>query len=124
MQQIVTPRRGGQAVVGGRGRVGGITQKPARRDRPAAPKGPTGMRALVAYLPWVGRLVLAVIVGLLLFAGYRAAASANFFQVKNVDVTGTVRVSPDEVRALVRRDVGRTGVWNADVKAIRGELEE
>jgi cell division protein FtsQ len=89
-----------------------------------APKGPTGLRAVVVYLPWVGRLVLAVIVGLLLFAGYRAAASANFFQIKSIDVTGTVRVSPDEVRALVRRDIGHTGVWNADVKALRTELEE
>ncbi|MEO6390712.1 MAG: hypothetical protein ABIP75_02600, partial [Pyrinomonadaceae bacterium] len=97
MQQIVNPRQSGRAVVGGRKNVGGITQRPVRRDRPgAAPaQAKFDLRSAITYLPWVGRIVLVVIAGLLLFAGYRAAASANFFRVKSVDITGTQRVTPD-----------------------------
>lgn len=126
MQQIVNSRPGGRAVVGGRKNVGGITQRPVRRDRPGAAqaKAKFDLRSAITYLPWVGRIVLVVIAALLLFAGYRAAASANFFRVKNVDITGTQRVTPDEIQAIVRRDTQHTGVWNADVAAIRTDIEQ
>ena len=124
MQQIVTPRRG-QAVVGGRGRVAGLPQRPARRDRPVASqvKSKTDLRSMIGYLPWIGRIVLLLVLGLSLFAGYRAAASAKFFEIKSIDVTGTSRVSSDEVRAVVQHTAAG-GVWTADVTTLRAELEQ
>ena len=44
------------------------------------------------------KLVLAIVIGVLVFAGYRAAASASFFQVRNVEVQGTSRLQPDEFK--------------------------
>lgn len=124
MQQIVTPRRG-QAVVGGRGKVAGLTQRPVRRDRPntAQVQGNRDLRSMIVYLPWIGRVVLLLVLALALFAGYRAAASANFFQIKQIDVTGTSRVSPDEVRAVVQR-AAIGGVWTTDVTSLRTQLEQ
>jgi cell division protein FtsQ len=76
------------------------------------------------YLPLAGKITLAVIIGLLLFAGYRAAASASFFQARHVDVSGTSRVSADDIKAIVHKGVAPTGVWRADLDAISRELKK
>jgi hypothetical protein len=71
----------------------------------------------------ITKVVLAVVAGVLVFAGYRAAASASFFQVRSVDVAGTTRVSPDEIKAVVRRAAQPMGVWRANLDALSAELE-
>lgn len=68
--------------------------------------------------------MLAVLTGVLIFAGYRAAASASFFEARRVDVSGTSRTSPDDIKAAVRRLASGTGVWSADLDAIRLEVEK
>lgn len=123
-EQVITPRAGRSA--GGRSRSGGIVQRPARRDRnaPAQAGGAhSGLRKILGYLPLITKVVLAVVAGVLVFAGYRAAASASFFQVRAVDVSGTSRVSADEVKTVVRRTAHSTGVWRADLDALSREIE-
>jgi hypothetical protein len=126
-EQVITPRAGRSANgVGGRARSGEIMQRPARRDRNAAAtprKGHEGLRRFLAYLPLITKVVLGVVAGMLVFAGYRAAASASFFEVRSVDVAGVSRVSADEVKAVMRRAVQPTGVWRADMDALSRELE-
>ncbi|MBD0370638.1 MAG: FtsQ-type POTRA domain-containing protein [Pyrinomonadaceae bacterium] len=128
-EQVVTPRAGrssGGAGGGARSRSGEVVQRPARRNRQASARGGgsnSGLRKAIGYLPLVTKVVLAVVAGVLVFAGYRAAASASFFQVRSVDVAGTTRVSPDEVKMVVRRAVQPVGVWRADLDALSHELE-
>jgi hypothetical protein len=124
-EQVITPRAG-RAASAGRSRSGEIVQRPARRDRAASAqtrKGDSGLRKALAYLPLITKVVLGVVAGVLIFAGYRAAASASFFQVRSVDVAGASRVSADEVKAVVRRTTQPTGVWRADLDALSRELE-
>ena len=66
---------------------------------------------------------MAILAVVTLVVGYRVAASASLFQVRNIDVTGTSRTSADEIEGLTRRAVARTGVWRADLAAISTELE-
>jgi cell division protein FtsQ len=125
-EQVITPR-GGRNVAGGKGRAGEIVQKPTRRERAgtsASRAKTSGSRKVLAYLPLAGKITVAIVAGILLFAGYRAAASASFFQVRNVDVSGTAHVSPDEIRAIVRDRVSPTGVWRADLDAVSRELKK
>ncbi|MDT4898173.1 MAG: cell division protein FtsQ [Acidobacteriota bacterium] len=125
-EQVVTPRAGRNAVAG-KGRAGEIVQKPTRRERggtSASRAKASGSRKVLAYLPLAGKITVAVIAGILLFAGYRAVASASFFQVRNVDVSGTTRVSTEEIKAIVRDGVAPTGVWRADLDAISRELKK
>jgi hypothetical protein len=122
-EQVITPRAGRG---GGRSRSGGIVQRPAKRDRAAGAQSRaahSGLRKFLAYLPLITRCVLAVVAGVLLFAGYRAAARASFFQVRNVDVSGTSRISQDEVKAIVKRAAQPAGVWQVDLEALSHELE-
>ena len=125
-EQVVTPRAGRSAAAG-KGRAGEIAQKPTRRERVGSSTSrakASGSRKVLAYLPLAAKITVAVIAGILLFAGYRAAASASFFQVRNVDVSGTARVSTEEIKAIVRNGVAPTGVWRADLDAISRELKK
>jgi cell division protein FtsQ len=78
---------------------------------------------MLGFVPAFMKFVLALVVLGLIFAGYRVAASASFFQVRRVEVQGASRVSADEVQAIVRKDVEKTGVWRADLKGLNAKLE-
>ncbi len=123
-EQVITPRANGRGVVtGGRGRSGGNVQKPARRGA-SSRAGDSALRAALVYAPLAGKVLLAIVAGVLLFAGYRAAASASFFEARSIEISGTSRVSADEIKAVVRRATAGTGVWRADLMAISAELEK
>ncbi len=105
-----------------------MVQRPVRRDRnavttPRARDGRSSARKALAYLPFVGKITLAVLVGVLLFAGYRAVAAASFFQARSVDISGASRVNADEIKTIVTHNVAQTGVWNADLAAISKQLQ-
>jgi hypothetical protein len=105
-------------------------QRPARRERNASAQtrssgsANAGLRKFLGYLPLITKVVLAIVAGVLVFEGYRAAASASFFQVRSVDVAGTSRVSPEDVKTVVRRVAQPMGVWRVDLNALSGELEK
>ncbi|HET6891518.1 MAG TPA: FtsQ-type POTRA domain-containing protein, partial [Pyrinomonadaceae bacterium] len=80
-------------------------------------------RAMLGYVPVVLKVGLAIAMGTLLFAGYRAAAAASFFQIRNVEIQGNSRASVEDVQILVKRQVGETGVWRADLDEISAQLE-
>jgi cell division septal protein FtsQ len=43
--------------------------------------------------------------------------------VRSVDVRGTARASSAEIQAIVRRQAGQKGLWQADLSAISAQLE-
>src|SRR6266536_506166 len=108
--------------MGGQRRSTSATQRPRRRESGGQALA-TRVRAMLGYVPAFLKLALTIVVGILIFAGYRAAASASFFQVRNVEVQGTSRVSADEIQAIVRKEVEKSGVWNADLHGLNARLE-
>lgn len=124
-EQVITPRMSARGASTGKGRAGGIVQKPARRDRSAKSSSAGGgtLRTVLAYLPLASKILLAVVAGVLLFAGYRAAASASFFEARTIDLNPTTRASADEIKRVVRRAAAQTGVWRIDLAAVSAELE-
>ena len=129
-EQVITPRAGRQTAKPsskGRAAAGGQSAQPqqrptARRTRPPQQQTLTrarggGWKAALVYFPSAIKLLLAVILGVLAFVGYRTAASASFFQVKTVDVQGAARASRDEIKAAVLRSSSK-GVWQADLERI------
>ena len=120
-EQVITHKVGNRSG-GSPPRSGAVTQRPARRAGAGEAFG-SRLRALLGYLPAFLKLGLAIVVAVLIFAGYRVAASASFFQVRKVDVQGTSRVAPEEIQALVRKEAEKTGVWKADVQGMVARLE-
>lgn len=118
-QLVVTQKVGNRSGIGkGRAAVG---QRPAKRG--SGETVAARLKSLVSYVPLALRIGLIAIVGLIGFVGYRAAASASFFQIRTVETKGAARASLDEIQTAVRRDVGRTGVWRADLQELSKHLE-
>ncbi len=119
--QGVVQKVGNRSGMSGSRRSTSAVQRPSKRSQ----KGEFAerLRSLVGYLPNILKAAVAVGVGVILFLGYRAAASASFFQVGQVEVQGGSRISSDDVQALVRREVGKTGVWRVDLSELSEKVE-
>ena len=97
-------------------------QRPARRV-----SGETfgaRVKSLLAYVPLALRIGVFAIICLIAFVGYRAAASASFFQIKSVETKGAARASVADIQTVVRRDVSQTGVWKADLAQLSEHIEQ
>lgn len=121
-EQAVVHKVGNRSGISGQRRSSSVAQRPSRRDSGGAGVG-SRLRSLFNYFPSVLKVVLAIVIGLVIFAGYRAVASATFFQVRSVEVQGTARVASDEIQALIRHQAEKTGVWNADLSALTASIE-
>jgi cell division protein FtsQ len=121
-EQVIAQKVGNRSGIGGQRRSSAVGQRPARRESGGEALA-VRLRALLGYVPTVLKIVLVIVVGILIFAGYRAAASASFFQVRRIEVQGTSRVSAADIQSLVRKEVEKTGVWKADLKGMNARLE-
>jgi cell division septal protein FtsQ len=122
-EQVVAQRVGDRGGLYGKRRSGAIAQRPARRGGSPGETLRERLRSITRYVPLVLKLVLVIAAAMLIFTGYRDAASATFFQVRSVDVRGTSRASSAEIQAIVRRQAGQKGLWQADLSAISAQLE-
>lgn len=120
-EQVIAQKVGNRSGIGGQRRSAAATQKPARRESGEPLSG--RLRALLGYVPAFLKLALAIVIGVLVFAGYSAAASATFFELRTVEVQGTSRLQPADIQALVRQSVEKTGVWKADLNSIAERIE-
>jgi len=119
LREQVIPQKVGNRTGIGKARAS-AGQRPAKR--PAESIG-ARLRSLLSYVPTALRVGLIAIVCLLVVVVYRAAASASFFEIKKVETKGAARASVDDIQALVRREVGSTGVWRADLQELSQHLE-
>jgi len=62
--------------------------------------------------------------GFLSFMGYRTVTASAFFDVKKIDVRGVNRASRDDIERIIRSFTEKSGVWNADLKAIKDDVEK
>ncbi len=121
-EQVIAQKVGNRSGLGGQRRSGGVTQKPSRRESEREPFG-VRLRALLGYFPAFLKLALAIVVGVVVFLGYRAAASASFFQLRSIEVQGTSRLQVGDIQALVKQSVDKTGVWQADLGGLNERIE-
>ena len=120
-EQVIAQKVGNRTGIG-KGRSG-VGQRPAKRDREPGESIATRLRSLVTYVPLALRIGVLAIVGLVALVGYRAAASAEFFRARKVEMRGAVRASNEDIKAAVLRDVAETGVWRADLDQISKHIE-
>jgi cell division septal protein FtsQ len=135
-EQVITPRAGRGGAGGGRGgRAGEFAQqqRPVKRgggngggrggsQTRKSSKGNSWGKAL-AWMPFVGKALVAVCLGLVCFTAYRTAASSSFFQLRTIDVSGVSQASEEQIKAAVRRAASANGVWKADLAQMSAELE-
>ncbi|MDQ3687855.1 MAG: FtsQ-type POTRA domain-containing protein, partial [Acidobacteriota bacterium] len=133
-EQVIIPRAGRNSPGGKAQGDGVIAQRPVvkrGRGNPASGGKQSGRKSsrrswnsVLGYAPLALKCLLAIGLGVLIFATYRAAASASFFRAEVVDIEGTSRAAKDDLRALVRRAAASSGVWDANLERIGAELRE
>jgi len=123
LRDQIVPQKVGNRTGIGKGKSG-AGQRPARRDRDPNESIATRLRSLLGYVPLALRISVIAIICLIGLVGYRAAASADFFQVRKVETRGATRASVDEIKAAVLRGVSQTGVWRADLQQVSKHLEQ
>lgn len=117
---VVAQRVGNRSGIGkGRSAVG---QRPAKRGSNETIR--VRLKSLLGYVPLALRIGVIAIIALIAFVGYRAAASASFFQVQTIETRGASRASVEDIKTAVRRDVGESGVWRADLQELSKHLEK
>lgn len=117
--QVVAQKVGNRSGIGkSKSSVG---QRPAKRG--SNENITARLRSLLTYVPLALRIGVAAIIALIAFVGYRAAASASFFQVRTVETRGASRASVEDIKNAVRHDVSETGVWRADLQQLSSHLE-
>ena len=117
-EQVVTQKVGNRSGIGKS--KSGVGQRPAKRG---SNDNIARLRSLLTYVPLALRIGVAAIIALIAFVGYRAAASASFFQVRTVETRGASRASVEDIKNAVRHDVSETGVWRADLQQLSTHLE-
>ncbi|MDQ3667334.1 MAG: FtsQ-type POTRA domain-containing protein [Acidobacteriota bacterium] len=123
-EQVISQKVGNRSGMVAKRRADGVAQRPLRRDRDGWGQSlGHRMRAMLDYVPLILKVTLAIVVGGLIFAGYRAASAASFFQIRKVEIKGDFRASATDVQTLVMREVAKTGVWRADLEEISTRLE-
>ena len=123
-EQVIPQKVGNRSGMAAKRRAGGVAQRPTRRDRDGFGRSlGQSMRAILGYVPFILKVTLAIVIGGLIFVGYRAASAASFFQIRRVEVEGDFRASAADVQTLVMREAAKTGVWRADLAEISSRLE-
>lgn len=122
-EQMIPQKVGNRSGMAAKRRAGGAAQRPQRRERDVNQSLSRRMRSLLNYVPFILKVTLAIVIGGLIFAGYRAASAASFFQIRKVEVQGDYRASAADVQTLIVREVAETGVWRADLEEINNRLE-
>lgn len=121
MREQAIQKVGNRSGLGSKARTGGSKQLPNKRSRPSFAGA---LRTVSEYLPIALKICLALGIVTVVLLGYRAAASASFFQVRQIQTRGATRASTQSIENTIRHDLATTGVWRADLSQLSSHLEQ
>ncbi len=96
----------------------------SRRKRPAPRLSPALSRAQVMRVTRTCLVLgIAVTIVLGLLGAYHRFASSRLFALRQIDLQGVTHASRDDLMRVLRKSVA-SGLWQADLDKVRGELEQ
>ncbi len=109
-------------------------KRTSTKRRPASVKVRSGRRGRKeqTVVPRVMRFAMPIVILLFLIgglafmslSGYQAVTASSFFELRRVDVRGIDRTSREDIERVVRGEVAKPGVWNADLAEAKVKLEK
>lgn len=102
----------------------GTKRGTTRRAKTAPRKSKSPSRLVNILVPLVFMGAILTCLGFILLMGYRTVTASSFFDAKTIEIEGNGRVSRDDIEKIVRSEVGKNGVWNAELEEIKGDLEK
>lgn len=95
-----------------------------RRSTTPRKRNSTATTAASFLVPLVFIVGILFCLGFLTFMGYRTVTASAFFDVKKIDIRGVNRVSKEQIEKIVSQRSEKSGVWNADLTAIKDDVEK
>lgn len=100
------------------------TDGTARRRSASSRRAKSPNRLATTVVPLFLILCILTCLGFLSLMGYRTVTASSFFDMKKIEVRGISRVSREEVERVVRAEMAKSSVWNANLDEIRSEIEK
>ncbi len=76
------------------------------------------------FLPLFLSISLLICLSILGYLGLQSVTASKFFEVKKVEVSGTVRAPREDIARIVSNASEKSGVWNADLDDIKARIEK
>ena len=118
--RIVPPRRR-PGLAADRVRTGQVKTQSRPLSRPRTSAGWLGRHRTKVFLACVTLLVLVTALSGVVWA-YRSFAGSQLFTLRQVEVSGAVRASREDLIQMLRQKVGRQSLWQVDLAALRNEV--
>lgn len=96
-------------------------RRPTKR-RATRKKGSSGFVNFFVPLFFISCILFCL--GFLMFMGYRTATASSFFDMENVETQGVKNIPKEKIKEIVSEHTAKSGVWNADIEAIRSDVEK
>lgn len=96
----------------------------AKKRRGTASRGKNSALLTNFFIPLFFVATILFCFGFLMFVGYRTVTASAFFDVKTIKIDGTTRLAKTDIERIVSRHSEKAGVWNADLKHIREDIEK
>ncbi len=96
----------------------------ARRKRTTTRTKKGSNKTVNFFVPMVFICCILFCLGFLMFMGYRTAAASSFFDIEKVETKGVEHISSDKIERIVKSHALKTGVWNADLEAVKSDIKD
>lgn len=96
----------------------------AKRRRGTTSRGRNPAILTNFFIPLFFVVTILFCLGFLMFIGYRTVTASAFFDVKTIEVDGITRLQKNDIEKIVSRHSEKAGVWNADLRQIREDIEK
>ncbi len=100
------------------------TNTATKRQRGTSSRNKNSALLTNFFIPLFFVAVILFCLGFLMFIGYRTVTASAFFDVRTIEVDGTSRVPKGDIEKIVSRHSEKAGVWNADLRQIREDIEK
>jgi len=94
------------------------------KKRGAASRKKGSAKLMNFFVPLFFVIAILFCLSFLTFMGYRTVTASAFFDVKSIDIRGINRLPKADIEKIVSRQAEKSGVWNADLKQIREDIEK
>ena len=100
------------------------TNSKTRRRKPAARTKKSNGNFINFFVPFFFIVCILFCLGFIFLMGYRTVTASTFFDINRVEIVGANHADKDEIEKIVKTNVEKSGVWNADLSEIRREVEQ
>ena len=115
-------RKSNVATKSGRKQARVKVKEPLSRRKSTSSSTPGRLRNFV--LPLFLSFCIVICLAAIGVLGYQTVTASDFFSVAKVEVHGTERAAPADIRRVVEMQTEKSGVWNADLPGIKEKIEK